>query len=53
MPERRRRAFVLHRIEGLTITATGRQLKISATAARKHIARAMADIDERLSENSE
>lgn len=50
MPERRRRAFVLHRIDGLSIAATGRELKISATAAGKHIAKAMADIDRRLSE---
>lgn len=49
MPERRRRAFVLHRVEGLTIAATARRLKISATAAGKHIARAMADIDDALS----
>lgn len=49
MPERRRRAFVLHRIEGLSIAETARQLKISATATGKHIARAMAGIDERLS----
>ncbi|MEM9529449.1 MAG: sigma-70 family RNA polymerase sigma factor [Pseudomonadota bacterium] len=50
MPERRRRAFVLHRIEGLSIAETGRRLKISATAAAKHIARAMASIDQRLSD---
>lgn len=49
MPERRRRAFVLHRIEGLTIAATARRLKISATAAGKHISRAMAEIDDLLS----
>lgn len=52
MPERRRRAFVLHRIDGLTIAATARRLKISATAAGKHISRAMGDIDELLSQNS-
>lgn len=51
MPERRRRAFVLHRIEGLSIAATGRALKISATAAGKHIAKAMADIDRLLAED--
>ena len=52
MPERRRRAFVLHRIEGLTIAATARRLKISATAVGKHIARAMAEIDDVLLRNT-
>ena len=49
MPERRRRAFVLHRIDGLSIAATARQLKIGPTAAGKHISRASAQIDEVLS----
>ena len=52
MPERRRRAFVLHRIDGLTIAATARRLKISATAAGKHIGRAMADIDALLAQTT-
>lgn len=49
MPERRRRAFVLHRIDGLSIAATARQLKIGPTAAGKHISRASEQIDEALS----
>ena len=49
MPERRRRAFVLHRIDGLSIAATARQLKIGPTAAGKHISRASEQIDEVLS----
>ncbi|MEM9336112.1 MAG: sigma-70 family RNA polymerase sigma factor [Pseudomonadota bacterium] len=48
MPERRRRIFILHRVEGLSIAAAGRALGIGPTAARKHIARAMTDLDERL-----
>ncbi|MEL7025315.1 MAG: RNA polymerase sigma factor [Pseudomonadota bacterium] len=44
MPEKRRRAFVLHRVEGMTITETGRRLGIGRTAAAKHIARAAADL---------
>ncbi|MEM8984812.1 MAG: sigma-70 family RNA polymerase sigma factor [Pseudomonadota bacterium] len=45
MPERRRRAFVLNRIEGLNVSAVARRLKLSRTAANKHIVRAVEDID--------
>ncbi|MEL7044947.1 MAG: sigma-70 family RNA polymerase sigma factor [Pseudomonadota bacterium] len=51
MPERRRRIFLLHRVDGLSMAAAGRELGVSESAARKHIARAMADLDERLSEH--
>ena len=45
MPKRRRHAFILNRIDGLTVAAVARELGISRTAAAKHIARAMADLD--------
>ncbi|MEM1191674.1 MAG: sigma-70 family RNA polymerase sigma factor [Pseudomonadota bacterium] len=51
MPERRRRIFLLHRIDGMSVAAAGREVGVGETAARKHIARAMADLDERLSEH--
>ena len=45
MPEKRRRAFVLHRVEGLTVSDTARRLGLSRTAVNKHLARAFAQID--------
>lgn len=48
MPERRRRAFVLHRVEKLTVSEVARRLGVSRTAAVKHLQRAFADIDELL-----
>ena len=45
MPKRRRHAFILNRIDGLTVAAVARELGISRTAAANHIARAMADLD--------
>ncbi|MEM1173721.1 MAG: sigma-70 family RNA polymerase sigma factor [Pseudomonadota bacterium] len=45
MPERRRRVFVLNRIEGLNVSEVARRLKLSRTAANKHIVRAVEDID--------
>ena len=50
MPDRRRQAFNLHRIDGLSVSDTARQLGISRTAAVKHIARAAAEIDDCLRE---
>lgn len=47
MPETRRQAFILHRIEGLSITDTARTLGMSRPGAAKHIARAAAQINER------
>ena len=46
MSPKQRRAFVLHRIDGLSITETGRRMRISRTAAAKHISRAIEIIDE-------
>ncbi|MEM8982370.1 MAG: sigma-70 family RNA polymerase sigma factor [Pseudomonadota bacterium] len=45
MPEKRRRAFILNRIDGLSVSAVARQLKLSRSAANKHIVRAVEDID--------
>lgn len=44
MPEKRRRALVLHRIDGLSVAEVGRRLGISRTAAAKHVARASAEL---------
>ena len=46
MPEMRRHAFILHRIQGLSITDTARRLGMSRPGAAKHIARAAAQINE-------
>ena len=45
MPEMRRRAFMLHRVDGLSIADVGRRLGISRPAASRHVSRAIADID--------
>ncbi|MEM7741719.1 MAG: sigma-70 family RNA polymerase sigma factor [Pseudomonadota bacterium] len=44
MPERRRRALILHRIEGLSIVEVGQRLGIARPSASAHIARAMTDL---------
>lgn len=44
MPDKRRTAFLLHRVDGLTLRDTGARLGISRTAVAKHIARAEAQI---------
>lgn len=44
MPEQRRRAFVLTRIEGLSHAETSKRLGISRPAVTKHVARATADL---------
>ncbi|MEM1401919.1 MAG: sigma-70 family RNA polymerase sigma factor [Pseudomonadota bacterium] len=51
MPERRRRAYYLRRVEALTISEIAKRLKISQAAVSKHIARASADIEKLLSAN--
>lgn len=51
MPERRRRIFLLHRIDGMSVAAAGREVGVGETAARKHVAKAMTQLDERLSEH--
>ncbi|MEM9375170.1 MAG: sigma-70 family RNA polymerase sigma factor [Pseudomonadota bacterium] len=45
MPEKRRTAFVLHRIDGLTVSAIARRYGNTHAAIIKHIARAASDID--------
>ncbi|MEM9741234.1 MAG: sigma-70 family RNA polymerase sigma factor [Pseudomonadota bacterium] len=44
MPERRRRAFLLHRVEGLSVSEVARRLRISRSPADRHITRAAEDI---------
>lgn len=44
MPEQRRRAFILTRIEGLSHTEASEQLGISRPAVSKHVAKATADL---------
>lgn len=44
MPEQRRRAFILTRIEGLSFTEASMRLGISRPAVSKHVARAAADL---------
>ena len=50
MPEKRRRALILHRMDGLSVAAVARRLGISRTAAAKHVARGAAEIDALLAE---
>lgn len=45
MPVRRRRAFLLHKVEGLSVSDVARSLKIGRTTAHKHIVRAAQLID--------
>ncbi|MEM6539111.1 MAG: sigma-70 family RNA polymerase sigma factor [Pseudomonadota bacterium] len=45
MPTMRRRAFVLNRIEGLSVTDVAKELGIKRPTASKHIGRAIADIE--------
>ncbi|MEM1112868.1 MAG: sigma-70 family RNA polymerase sigma factor [Pseudomonadota bacterium] len=45
MPERRRRAFYLRRVEGLAIREVAQRLGISPAATSKHIAAASAELD--------
>lgn len=44
LPERRRQALLLNRIEGLSVTEVGKQLGISRPSAAAHIAKAMAKL---------
>lgn len=44
MPEQRRRAFILTRIEGLSHTEAAEQMGISRPAVSKHVAKAIADL---------
>ena len=44
MPEKRRRAIVLHRIEGLSVAEVGRRLGMSRQNAAKQLSKGMADL---------
>lgn len=48
MPERRRRIFELHRVDGLSLKEAGARSGVSQSAAHRHIALAMAAIAEAL-----
>ncbi|MEM1140982.1 MAG: RNA polymerase sigma factor [Pseudomonadota bacterium] len=48
MPEKRKRAFLLHRVDGLNLTAVGKQMGLSPRAIVKHISRAVSDIEDAL-----
>ncbi|MEM1037419.1 MAG: sigma-70 family RNA polymerase sigma factor [Pseudomonadota bacterium] len=51
MPAKRRRAFLLHRISGLTVTAVAKQLGVSRSTADEHISRAAADLSRLFSDS--
>ncbi|MEM0909601.1 MAG: sigma-70 family RNA polymerase sigma factor [Pseudomonadota bacterium] len=44
MPEKRRLAFIMHRVDGLPISRVASELGIARSPARRHILRAMEDI---------
>ena len=44
MPERRRRLFLLHRVDGLSLKEAGARCGVGATAAHRHVAIAMSRI---------
>lgn len=44
MPERRREAFLLHRIDGLSYAQIARKMSVSPKAVEKHMALAMLDL---------
>lgn len=50
MPAKRRRMLVLNRIEGLSFAEIARRTGLSQTAVKKHVARAMIDLDAILAE---
>lgn len=45
MPERRRRAFMLYRVEGLSMEEVAKRLGFSRSAAAKHVSRADREIN--------
>jgi len=53
MPENRRIAFLMHRIDGLNFSAIGRQMGMSPNGVIKHVGRAMLDIKNALDAASE
>ncbi|MEM1261976.1 MAG: sigma-70 family RNA polymerase sigma factor [Pseudomonadota bacterium] len=52
MPAKRRRAFLLNRVEGLNVAEVGRRLGLSRSGALKHILKALAQLDELLTVES-
>lgn len=48
MPEKRRRAFILHRVDGLPVVEVAKRLGIARSPANRHISRAYRDIELRL-----
>ncbi|MEM9765916.1 MAG: RNA polymerase sigma factor [Pseudomonadota bacterium] len=48
MPEKRRAAFLLYRVDGLTMRQVGLRLGISERTVEKHVARALLDCRRRL-----
>lgn len=50
MPTNRRKAFLLHRVEGLNFSQTGRKLGMTPSAVIKHVGRAVLDIKDALKE---
>ena len=48
MPLKRRRAFILHRIEGLNVSEVARRLNLSRSGAQKHLSKAFAQLDHQL-----
>ncbi|MEM0909949.1 MAG: sigma-70 family RNA polymerase sigma factor [Pseudomonadota bacterium] len=50
MPENRRKAFLLHRVEGLNFSETGRRLGMTPSAVIKNVGRAVLDIKNALKE---
>ncbi|MEM9741640.1 MAG: sigma-70 family RNA polymerase sigma factor [Pseudomonadota bacterium] len=53
MPNNRRQAVVLHRVEGLTVAEVGRRLGISRQSAAMHLARGIADLSVAFLEHTE
>ncbi|MEM8985133.1 MAG: sigma-70 family RNA polymerase sigma factor [Pseudomonadota bacterium] len=45
MPERRRKAFLWNRVEGLNLTAVGKRLGITRRAVARHVAQAAYDLE--------
>lgn len=51
MPEKRRRALVLYRIEGLTMVEVAKRLRIGHSAVHKHLVRAHAELNAAFAED--
>ncbi|MEM9168038.1 MAG: sigma-70 family RNA polymerase sigma factor [Pseudomonadota bacterium] len=53
MPPKRRRAFLLHRLHGLTVSDVARRLGVSRSTADEHIVRAATEINRLLLDMTE